>query len=87
MKLLPSIESGSPPGIVFPNWQISIIVCATATAGLRQAPDLEPEIQIIAKRVKATARQAKNPSFVGDVLPSFTTKLMVTKTKVQMISI
>jgi hypothetical protein len=37
--------------------------------------------------VKATARQAKNPSFVGDVLPSFTTKLMVTKTNVQMISI
>jgi hypothetical protein len=44
-------------------------------------------MQIIAKRVNATARQDKNFSFVGEVLPSFTSKLIITKTKVQITSI
>lgn len=66
---------------------ISKIVWAIATAGLRQAPVFAPATQIIAKRVNATARQDKKPSFVGDVLPVFTSKLIITKMNVHTISI
>jgi hypothetical protein len=57
------------------------------TAGFRQAPVFEPAMQIIARSVKATARQERKPSFVGLVLPVFTNKLIITKTKVQISSI
>ena len=57
------------------------------TAGLRQAPVFEPAMQIMASRVKATARQDKKPSLVGLVLPVLTSKLIITNTKVQMSSI
>jgi len=57
------------------------------TAGFRQAPVLDAAIQIIANKVKATAKQAKNPSFVGEVLPVFTIRLIITKMNVHIISI
>lgn len=57
------------------------------TAGLRHAPDFDPATQIMANSVNATAKQDKKPSFVGEVLPVLTSKLIITKMKVQIISI
>jgi len=57
------------------------------TAGLRQAPVFEPAIQIMASRVNATAKQERKPSLVGLVLPVFTSKLIIKKTNVQIVSI
>jgi len=56
------------------------------TAGLRHAPDLEPATQIMASRVNETDRQPRNPSFVGFVFLVFTSRLIVTNTKVQIAS-
>ena len=78
---------GQPGTLLFPNQQISKIVQAIATAGFKQAPVLEPATQIIANSVKATAKQDKNPSLVGDVLPVFTSKLIMTKMNVTISSI
>jgi len=74
-------------GILFPQRQISKIVCAIPTAGFKQAPVLLPAMQIIASKVKATAKQERNPSFVGLVLPVLTRRLIITKTKVTIVSI
>lgn len=65
----------------------SKIVCAIATAGFRQAPVLDWATQIIARRVNATARHERKPSLVGEVFPVFTSRLIITKMKVQIISI
>lgn len=54
---------------------------------MRQAPDLEPATQIIASKVKATARHERKPSWVGEVLPVLTSKLIMTNIKVQIVSI
>jgi len=56
------------------------------TAGFKQAPDLVAATQIMARRVKATARQPRKPSLVGFVFRVLTRRLIITKTKVQTVS-
>jgi len=56
------------------------------TAGLRHAPDLVAATQIIASNVKATDKQPRKPSLVGFVFLVFTSRLIDTKTKVQIAS-
>jgi hypothetical protein len=60
---------------------------ASPTAGFRQPPLCIAETMIIAKRVSATAKQPKKPSKVGDVFLVLTIKFIITKMKVQVISI
>ena len=48
---------------------------------------MEPATQIMANKVKATARHDRKPSFVGEVLPVLTSKLIMTNIKVQIVSI
>ncbi len=54
---------------------------------MRHPPDLSPARHIIASSVNETAKQERKPSLVGDVLRVLTIKLIITKTKVQTISI
>lgn len=56
-------------------------------AGFKHAPVLDPDMQIIAINVNATAKHERNPSDVGDVFPVLTSRLTITKMNVQHISI